>query len=295
MPKPLFGQASETCLNKTMRTVVHCSDLHFGKTDPSVVERLKNKILEVKPDVVIVSGDLTQRARAYEFAQARAFLQQLGVPQVVIPGNHDVALYNVFSRFFAPFKHYRKWVSEHTHASFEDDQISIAAINTAHSWTFKSGRLRTDALDRVGEQWARTPANVLRILVSHHPLDLDSLKRKFAWGQDSHVAAHRAWLCKPDVLCSGHLHGTAAYVQKGCVQIAAGTATSTRLRAEANSFNIICAETNRVTVKSLVWDGDSFEVLPEKIFERSADGWIAKIDDRKIASPEKVSNRVSKT
>ena len=130
MPKALFGQACETCFNKDMRTIVHCSDLHFGKTDPSVVERLKHKILEVKPDVVIVSGDLTQRARVHEFTQARAFLLQLGVPHVVIPGNHDIALYNVFSRLFTPFKNYQRWVSEHTHASFEDDEISVAAINT---------------------------------------------------------------------------------------------------------------------------------------------------------------------
>ncbi len=276
MPKALFGQARETCLNKTMRTIVHCSDLHFGKTDPSVVERLKNKILEVSPDVVIVSGDLTQRARMHEFSQARAFLLQLGVPRVVIPGNHDIALYNIFSRMFTPFKHYQNWVSEHTHASYQDDEISIAAINTAHGWTFNAGRLRSEALERVGKQWTSLKPDVLRILVSHHPLDLDSPKRKFAWGQDSHVAAHRAWLCKPDVLCSGHLHGMAAYIQKGCVQIAAGTATSTRLREEANSFNIICAEAKKVSVKTFVWNGDSFEVLPEKNFEKSEKGWTAK-------------------
>ena len=273
MSKALFGQASETCLYKTMRTIVHCSDLHFGKTDPSVVERLKTKILEVKPDVVIVSGDLTQRARMHEFAQARAFLMQLGVPRVVIPGNHDVALYNLYSRLFTPFKHYQNWVSEHTHGSYEDGQISIAAINTARSWTFNSGHLKGEALDRVGKQWANLKPDVLRILVSHHPLDLESLKRKFAWGQDSHVAAHRAWLCKPDVLCSGHLHGTAAYIQKGCVQIAAGTATSTRLRKEANSFNVICAESKKVSVKTYLWGGDSFEILPEKIFVKEPDGW----------------------
>lgn len=259
-----------------MRTIVHCSDLHFGKTDPAVVERLKNKILEVKPDVVIVSGDLTQRARMHEFVQARAFLKQLGVPQVVIPGNHDVALWNIFSRLFTPFKHYQNWVHEHTHASYSDEHISIAAINTAQSWTINAGRLRTEGLKRVGDQWTNLAPDVLRILVSHHPLDLDSLKRKFAWGKDSHVAAHRAWLCKPDVLCSGHLHGTAAYIQKACVQIAAGTATSTRLRAEANSFNIICAEPKKISVKTYVWDGTEFEIKPEKIFEKSEQGWSSK-------------------
>lgn len=278
-----------------MRTVVHCSDLHFGKTDPGVVERLKAKIIEVKPDVVIVSGDLTQRARVHEFAQARAFLMQLGVPQVVIPGNHDVALYNIFSRLFTPFKHYRNWVHEHTHANFQDAEISIAAINTAHSWTIDAGRLRSEELRRVGEQWANLNPNTLRILVSHHPLDLDSLKRKFAWGKDSHVAAHRAWLCKPDLLCSGHLHGTSAYIQKGCVQIAAGTATSTRLREEANSFNIICTGPKEVSVKTFVWNGSKFEIQPEKIFEKSEQGWFAKIGVHKTTSQEKGSYQVSTT
>lgn len=257
-----------------MRTIVHCSDLHFGKTDLAVVNCLKEAILRVHPDLLIVSGDLTQRARAHEFIQARSFLMQIGVPQVVIPGNHDVALYNIFSRFFSPFQHYKKWINERTHASFEDEEISVAAINTAHSWTIDAGRLNAEALKRVGDQWENAPRDVLRILVSHHPLDLDSLNRKFRWGKDSHVAGHRAWLCKPDLLCSGHLHGTAAYVQKGCVQVAAGTATSTRLRGEANSFNVISTESKRLRIQSHAWNGKDFEVLPEKTFEKSDQGWF---------------------
>src|SRR5690242_8777714 len=95
-----------------MRTILHLSDLHFGRTDPALIDPLLAAAREIAPDVVVVSGDLTQRARRAEFAAARAFLDALPSPQIVIPGNHDVPLYDVFSRFFRRLDRYQRTITE---------------------------------------------------------------------------------------------------------------------------------------------------------------------------------------
>ncbi len=96
-----------------MRTIAHMSDLHFGRTDSTVVKALITFVNEIKPDLVAVSGDLTQRARSWQFQEARAFLDALPKPQIVIPGNHDVPLYNVFARFVSPLDKYRRYITDH--------------------------------------------------------------------------------------------------------------------------------------------------------------------------------------
>src|SRR5438270_5236116 len=124
-----------------MRTLVHLSDLHFGRVDIAIVEPLIETIRGLNPDLVAVSGDLTQRARSAEFKQARAFLDALPSPQIVVPGNHDVPLHNVFARFVTPFEKYRRWVNDTLEPVYEDDEMIVMGINTARSLTIKDGRV----------------------------------------------------------------------------------------------------------------------------------------------------------
>ncbi|MGZ8265598.1 MAG: metallophosphoesterase, partial [Burkholderiales bacterium] len=93
-----------------MRTLVHLSDLHFGRVNEAVLGPLARRIGAIAPDVVVVSGDLTQRARKRQFRAARAFLDTLPTPQIVVPGNHDIPLYNVFARFLTPLRNYRRYI-----------------------------------------------------------------------------------------------------------------------------------------------------------------------------------------
>jgi 3',5'-cyclic AMP phosphodiesterase CpdA len=74
-----------------MRVLVHLSDIHFGRVNPSLLAPLVKTINEIEPDLVAVSGDLTQRARSHQFREARAFLDSLPQPQIIVPGNHDIA------------------------------------------------------------------------------------------------------------------------------------------------------------------------------------------------------------
>lgn len=94
-----------------MRTIVHLSDLHFGRVDLTVVAALIETVTKIKPDLVAVSGDLTQRARSHQFKEARTFLDKLPTPQIVVPGNHDVPLHNVFARFLKPLTKYRRYIT----------------------------------------------------------------------------------------------------------------------------------------------------------------------------------------
>src|SRR5919112_1608165 len=121
-----------------MRTLVHLSDLHFGRVDASVVGPLVAAIEDLRPDVVAVSGDLTQRARDEQFREAREFLDRLPrVPQIVVPGNHDVPLWNAFKRFLQPLEGFRRFITDDLEPFYSDDEIAIIGVNTARSLTVK--------------------------------------------------------------------------------------------------------------------------------------------------------------
>src|SRR3954470_9400307 len=95
-----------------MRTLVHLSDLHFGRVDPALLDPLRELVQALAPDLVVVSGDLTQRARTEQFEAARGWLDSLPGPQIIVPGNHDIALYNVFRRFVHPLKRYKRYITD---------------------------------------------------------------------------------------------------------------------------------------------------------------------------------------
>ena len=155
-----------------MRSIVHISDIHFGQADPVVVERLIEKIVELSPDLVVVSGDLTQRARRTQFVAARAFLDRLPEPQIVVPGNHDVPLYNVFDRFFNPLTKFRKYITSDLTPEFFDEDSAVLGINTARSLTIKGGRINQEQVDHVLGRLRSLTSQKVKIIVTHHPFDL---------------------------------------------------------------------------------------------------------------------------
>src|SRR3981081_2240663 len=105
-----------------MRTLVHLSDLHFGRTDPAIIQPLIGLVRTIAPDVVVVYGDLTQRARSEQFKEARRFLDALPTPQIVVPGNHDVPLYNILSRVLKPLRNYQRYISKGLEPFYCDDE-----------------------------------------------------------------------------------------------------------------------------------------------------------------------------
>ena len=98
-----------------MARLLHLSDLHFGAHDPVVVEGLERQIDEETPDLVVISGDFTQRARTEQFEEACKFLERLreaGHDVLAVPGNHDVPLYDVLRRFLSPLTRYKRFIDE---------------------------------------------------------------------------------------------------------------------------------------------------------------------------------------
>src|SRR4051794_13402333 len=147
-----------------MRTLLHISDLHFGRVDSRLVEALRASVEELRPDVIAVSGDLTQRAKRREFAAASAFLGSLRPPKIIVPGNHDIPLYNVFTRFGRPLDRYRRYIGSQIEPSFMDDEIAVVGVNTARSLTFKGGRINADQVKRARDLFCDAVSRV-RILV----------------------------------------------------------------------------------------------------------------------------------
>src|SRR5438045_5390816 len=156
-----------------MARLVHLSDLHFGAHDEDLVEAVERRIDEEKPDLVVISGDFTQRARTEQFKEACGFLERLrdsGHEVLGVPGNHDVPLYDVLRRFLSPLTRYRRFIDETLCPFIELSGIAVLGINTARSLTFKDGRISDDQVEFIRETFARTPQEMVRVLVTHHPL-----------------------------------------------------------------------------------------------------------------------------
>jgi 3',5'-cyclic AMP phosphodiesterase CpdA len=266
-----------------VRTLLHVSDLHFGRIDPATLEPLVAAAKEIRPHVVIVSGDLTQRARGWQFREARDFLAALPKPQIVVPGNHDVPLYNVALRFADPLANYRRYITDDLEPYYRDDEIAVAGINTARSLTFKGGRINERQIARVRERLCALPDGVARVIVTHHPFDLPEGRAEADLVGRARMAMEAFVACGADVIASGHLHvshttHTAIRYKlpgRSALVVQAGTATSTRERGEPNSFNVLAVERARVSVERRVWRATDRTFLPaaREVFERTQDGW----------------------
>lgn len=268
-----------------MRKLVHLSDLHFGRTSDAVVAALRQVIGRLDPHLIAVSGDLTQRARKREFVAARQFLDSLAAPKVVVPGNHDVPLYNVIARFLTPLDRYRMHLSDDVEPSYVDDEIAVVGVNTARSLTFKRGRINREQVKRVAGVFCDDDTGSrVRVLVTHHPFDLPEAHDDTELVGRAGMAMSRLRECAPDVLLAGHLHhhsiGTTAerYDLGGhsAIVVQAGTATSTRVRATANSFNLLHIDRHAVAIERFDWspDASSFATAAHVRFVRRGREWV---------------------
>jgi 3',5'-cyclic AMP phosphodiesterase CpdA len=267
-----------------MPRLIHLSDLHFGAHDDRLVEAVERRIDEVKPDLVVVSGDFTQRARTEQFQEACRFLDRLkesGHDVLGVPGNHDVPLYDVLRRFFSPLTRYRRFIDDMLCPLYEIDGVTVLGINTARSFTFKDGRVSHEQIDFIRQTFERSDPSAMRVLVTHHPLFALQV------GEEMTPAAGRSELALDaigdagvDLLLAGHNHHASVHDARDLVTragpalvVQAGTATSVRVREQPQSFNRIDIQGNLVTLTVLAWNGSQFVAEDAKTFRQEDGRW----------------------
>jgi 3',5'-cyclic AMP phosphodiesterase CpdA len=264
-----------------VRTIAHISDLHFGRTDPALLGPLRERLRDLAPDVVVVSGDLTQRARASQFEEARAYLDTLPRPQLIVPGNHDVPLYNLYQRFLQPLDKYRRIITDDLQPAYIDAEIAVVGVNTARRFVFKGGRINEDQVEEVRRALCGLPEEVLKIIVSHHPFDAPKDGDEDQIVGRARMALEKLADCGADVLLAGHLHASHVGHTADRYEIAgvsalvvqAGTALSTRGRGEANSFNALKVSARRIDVDRYEWRDGEFARAATEAFSHGAQGW----------------------
>lgn len=267
-----------------MPTLAHISDLHFGTERPELAAGLQAELLANRPHLVVVSGDLTQRARSRQFAAAAAYLRSLPQPQLVVPGNHDVPLFDVTRRFLAPLSRYRHHINAELDPVFEADGLLVLGINTARSLTWKSGRISCEQVRRLEERLARSDA-AFKVVVTHHPFipppGPESDEHSIRLVGRAALAMDVIDRCGVDLLLSGHLHTGYSgdtrtqypNARRGVVAVQAGTAISGRVRSDPNGYNRIILEGDRLVVELRSWREGSFQTLRRSEYRRSPEGW----------------------
>lgn len=278
-----------------MRTIIHLSDLHFGRVDKFILKPLIAYVEAQCPHLVVISGDLTQRAKSAEFQEARAFLDALPKPQIVVPGNHDVPLYNVLARFARPLTKYRRYITDDLEPFYADDEIAALGMNTARSLTLKDGRLGVEQIARIESKMCSVAEPMTKILVTHHPFDFPEHSHHKKVVGRAKKAMEAVGKCGVDVILSGHLHvshiGQAAkrfeVHGRSTLIIQAGTATSVRARGEPNAFNVLRVDKNKLSVNQVSWDRAAgiFVTKSTEVFEQSPEGWRPLAPEKEAAEP----------
>jgi 3',5'-cyclic AMP phosphodiesterase CpdA len=273
-----------------MARIAHLSDVHFGAHDPQIVEGAEAWLKAERPDLVVISGDFTQRARVDQYREAGAFLDRIeaaGLKTLGVPGNHDVPLYDVVQRFTRPLHRYRRYIDDDLCPWFENERLAVLGVNTARSLTFKDGRISREQMAMIRERFREVPQDRTKILVTHHPLfempigEEGGLSEAVGRQGEALEAVAEAGV---HILLAGHFHRTFAESARRMVKnagpalvIQAGTATSVRLReGEKQSFNLVHARRNdAVDVQVVAWDGAAFAGGSQAGYVFDGENWHA--------------------
>jgi 3',5'-cyclic AMP phosphodiesterase CpdA len=235
-----------------MTRILHLSDIHFGAVDDRLVDPFLDLAHRLNPDLCVVSGDLTQRARGSQFRAAHAFLARLPGPILVVPGNHDMPLHNLAVRLLAPFTGYARVLGHDLEPQVRLPDAMVQGVNTANPLVWKAGRLRSASLTRLTDAFAAAPPGLWRIAVMHHaPVPAaDGTPADIADPVGTLAALARAGA---DIVLSGHTHMPHtgfAETAAGVLFLQVGTAISTRLKTGTNDFALVTLKPGEVTVES---------------------------------------------
>ncbi|SEL19716.1 metallophosphoesterase family protein [Acinetobacter sp. DSM 11652] len=230
--------------------ILHLSDLHFGTEQQDCLDAITHFVAEHLIEAVVVSGDLTQRARFSQFYHCKKFLEELNVPYIVIPGNHDIPLFHLWRRFLSPFHRYKLFFGE-MEQTLETEHFYIIGINTIHPKYHTKGRITEFQIQEIDQKMKLAPQDKLKILLTHQPFYSGDHGINMSKDRPKNTEkALKTWASSGlNAILHGHLHVSAVYdlnkifqlnAQHPILDIHAGTATSHRLHHDfSNSFNLI--------------------------------------------------------
>jgi len=266
--------------------ILHLSDVHFGSEEPDLVAAVLASIPQLAPDLIVVSGDITQRGRLREFRRAREFLAALGFPYLVIPGNHDIPAFNHFLlRVFTPFSRYRQWIRPSLEDCFHTKGAAVLGLNSARSFgpwfDWSRGGLTANSHQHARDFFAATDPADLRILTIHHPVigrpNGPENRHLIEWRDVLLETLHELRI---DLVLGGHYHlayhGLVKREQPEAhhfVVAQASTACSHRRRGEANGFNLVQIDAERLHIAFHQWDGQNFAPWQEAEYARDQGLW----------------------
>ncbi len=227
-----------------MSVVLHLSDTHFGTEQPQVVEALVAMAAQQRPDLVVLSGDITQRARPGQFLAAKAFLDRLGAPWLAIPGNHDIALLDLWARLTRPYAHFAKVFGAELEPVVALPDCLMVGVNTTRARRHRHGEVSGAQIARVAGLLGAARPEQLRVVVVHQPLAVPNAGERVHLLR-GHAQAARAWAAAgADLVLGGHIHLPFTLGLQGLarrlVVVQAGTAVSSRTRPGVpNSVNLL--------------------------------------------------------
>lgn len=227
-----------------MSVLMQISDPHFGTEQPPVVEALVTLARQQRPDLLVLSGDITQRARPAQFQAARAFMDRLGAPVLAVPGNHDIPLFDLWTRLRRPYARHIAAFGSDLEPLHSSPDLMVVCVNTTRAWRHKHGEVSALQIDRVARTLAAAGAAQLRVVVVHQPVvvtraeDVPNRLR-------GHAAALQRWSAAgADLVMGGHIHLPYVMALHGLARpmwaVQAGTAVSSRVRKGVpNSVNLL--------------------------------------------------------
>jgi 3',5'-cyclic AMP phosphodiesterase CpdA len=262
--------------------LAHLSDLHFGAHEPAVVAALRADVVAQRVDQVLVSGDLTMRARSGQFAGARDLLDGFGVPWTAVPGNHDLPLDRPVTRAIRPLRGYRRHIDADVAPLRSRDGVLVLGLSTARRYYWKGGRIDAGQAARIGR--AFRAAVPLKILMVHHPVFVSAQRPDESTVRGADRALRAAADAGVDIVLCGHDH-VAAHADLSLTRpglgrhmlgIMSGTSASHRVRAdESQSYNVLeLTGDDRLRLQVRQWGGDGFAGMAEYRWRRASDGWL---------------------
>lgn len=232
-----------------MNVLLQISDPHFGTERPQILQALCELVRQQQPGVLVLSGDITQRARRVQFDAAQRFVRELAIPQVLaLPGNHDIPLFNLWRRLFDPYAGFRRAFGHQLEPVLDTPDLLAIAVKTTRRRRHCDGEVSPAQVERVASRLRQAQPRQLRVVVTHQPVDVPRAQDEHDL-LHGHAEAAQTWVeAGADLLMGGHIHlpfvrplqqRFAALKRRAwCVQ--AGTAVSARVRAEApNSVNLL--------------------------------------------------------